>query len=129
MTQLTTDIIDWALAADGDLDVGQDVRWTAGLAAVAQSCQIAVSMIRAEWFLDDLEGVPYWERPGVPAADALLGQPFNSLRAIAAFRDALTSVPQVITIRRLEVAIDKATGKLRVSWAVRTTFGDTPGGA
>lgn len=126
MAQLSTDIIDWALDADGDIAVGQDVAWTSGLPGVVQSTRIAVSMVRGEWFLNDLEGVPLWERSGVPAADALLGQPYNSLKAIAAYREALLNAPHVITILVLQVALDKAIRKLRVTWSVRTTFGDTP---
>jgi hypothetical protein len=126
MAVLSTDPIDWGLAPDGDVAVGQDVQWTTGLAGVVQSCRIAIQMIRGEWFLNDAEGVPYFERDGVPAADALLGQPFNSLKAVAAYRDALQAVPQVISILALTVALDKSSRKLSVTWAVRTTFGDTP---
>jgi hypothetical protein len=122
---LTTDIIDWALDANGDIAIGQDVSWTTSLAAVVQSCRIALQMIRGEWFLNDSEGVPYWERSGVPAADALLGQPYNQLKATAAFRAALLDVPEVITILALTVSLDKTLRKLSVTWTVRTTFGDT----
>lgn len=125
MAQLSTDIIDWALDTDGDIEVRQDVSWTTGLTAVMQSCRIAIQMIKGEWFLNDEDGVPYWERPGVPATDALLGRPYNSLKARAAFREALESIPHVITILSLTVELDKSLRKLHVTWAVRTTFGDT----
>lgn len=125
MAQLSTDIVDWLLDSDGDIVIGRDVAWTSGLAAVVQSCRIAVQMIRAEWFLDEDEGVPLFQRPGVSAADALLGGPYNSLKVIAAYRDALLRVPHVISILSLQASLDKATRRARVTWSVRTTFGDT----
>lgn len=127
---LSTDPIDWLLAADGDVSLGPtygaDLKWTTGVAAVIQGIRVALQMIRGEWFLDDEEGVPYYERPGVPAADALIGQArFNELKAIAAFREAIERAPGVNQILKLSVSLNKATRKLSCVWAVRTVFGDS----
>lgn len=127
MALLSTDIIDWALDANGDIAVGQDVSWTSGLSGVVQSCQIAVQMLLGEWFLNTAEGVPYFERPGVVTPQqALIGGQYNSLAVIAEVRDALLSVPQVVAILFITPTFDKTTGRLSVAWQVHTTFGDSP---
>lgn len=129
MALLSTDPIDWLLANDGDVALGEgfgpDAQWSRGVPGIAQGIRIAILMVRGEWFLNDQDGVPYWERPGVPASEALLGQPFNELKALAAFREAIEKAPGVNRIVALNVALDKATRKLSVTWTVRTNFGDT----
>lgn len=122
---LLNDPIDWLLDDNGDVVLTRDVEFSRGLPAVRQSIAVAIRMIRGEWFYDALDGVPYWERPVVPASDALLGQPYNELKALAAFRDAIGNTPHVLEILTLSVSLDRATRTLVVSWSVRTTFGDT----
>jgi hypothetical protein len=120
---LVEEPVDLALDADGDLEIVQDVRFTRGLEAVKQSIQIAIRLIRGEWFYDTTSGVPYWERPGVPAADALLGQTYSDLKLLAAIREAILSTPHTVEIVTLSVTFDKPTRTATVVWSVRTTFG------
>lgn len=122
---LSTDPVDLLLDSTGDLVVTSDLQWAVGLPAIAQGIRIALQLFRGEWFLDLDEGVPYLEREGVSADDALLGAKFNHGRAVAAFRDAIRRAPGVNSIVSLNVTFDRATRKVLASWIVRTEFGDT----
>lgn len=122
---LSTDPIDLLLDVDGDIVIDSDLRWATGLPAIAQGIRIQLQLVKGEWFLDLDDGVPYYEREGVTSAEALLGGRFNQARATAAFRAAILRAPGVNTITSLAVAFDGSTRQLTVTWAVRTTFGDT----
>lgn len=115
---LATDPIDWKLDADGDLDVGTDLAFAAGLDAVAQGVRIILLTFKGEWFLDLDHGVPYMQE--------LLGYRFSPLKTQQAFRAAILTVPGVEEISSIEVSLSPATRALRVVWSVRTRFGDTP---
>lgn len=123
---LSTDPIDLLLDSTGDLVVTSDLQWSTGVSGISQGIRIALQLFKGEWFLDLDEGIPYLEREGVPADEALLGAKFNQGRAVAAFRDAIRRAPGVNTIVSLNVAFDRGTRKITASWIVRTEFGDTP---
>ena len=113
--------IDWALDSDGDLIV--PMRYTRGLEATAQGIRIRIQMFKGEWFLDTDLGVPYMESATVAEADALLGQKFNELKALSAFRRVIAIPPGVQSILALAVAFDRATRVMRVEWRVRSAYG------
>lgn len=121
---LSTDPIDLALDADGDLDVATGL--TRGLAAVVQGCRVRLSMFRGEWFLDLSAGVPYLPRDGVSEAEAILGQRFNDTKARAAFRQALLATPGVVAVLQLDLDFQTGERRLTATWRVRTEFGDSP---
>ena len=121
---LSTDPIDLLLDASGDLVITTDLQFSTGITAVVQAARIALQSVKGEWFLNDDNGVPYWERDNVPTAEALFGQPFDRLKALAAFREALDKVPNT-TIKTLTVAFDNKSRGLSVSFALTTVFGDT----
>ncbi len=102
-----------------------DLSWVSGISGIQQCAKIAMLMVRGEWFRDLDEGLPYFEREGVPAEDALIGQKFNKTKALDAYRQALLSVPGTNEIIQLDIAVDSAR-VMRVSWQLRTVFGDTP---
>lgn len=123
---LATDPRDFLLdPVTHDVIITDDLQWSRGLAGVAQDIKIALLMIRGEWFADLDDGVPYLERTGVTADQALLGGRFNQERALTAFRAAILGVSDVVEILALTVVLDTRTRVLRVTWSVRTTFGDT----
>lgn len=122
---LATDARDLLLDADGDLVMGADLEFASGLSAVAQAVKIVVQTFRGEWFLDLDFGVPYFERDGVPASEALLGQRFNETKARAAFRDAILSVDGVDSLEELNVTFNVSTRRLDVTWRTLTVFGET----
>lgn len=123
MTLLITDRIDWQLNADNDLVM--PLRYSTGVAGVAQGIRIRIRMVKGEWFLNRDEGVPYFDNDIVPESDALMGQHFNELKARAAFRRAILSAPGVLKLLRLDLRYNQSTRRLEVAWHVRTTFGDT----
>lgn len=117
---LTNEPRDLLLDADNDLVVTSDLQFSRGIDAVAQSCRIALQLVRGEWFLDLDVGIPYWE-------EILAQKPAIALEASrAAFRRELLSVEGVIDITRLEITYDRTTRIMNIVWQVLTGFGETP---
>lgn len=104
---------DWAEDEDGDLAF--PLRFTTGLEAVAQGLKIRLQSFRGEWFRDLEDGVPYFQD--------LLGHKFSEIKARAAFRDAITETPGVVSLDSLIVAFDRATRALSVSFKVTADAG------
>lgn len=123
---LSTDPIDVLLGPDGDLDLSSgDLAFSRGTVATAQAIKIEIQLVRSEWFLDLDRGVPWFERDGVPAADAILGQPFAETKARTEITAAILRAPGVNRILTLDVTEDPATRRLDVAWEVKTIYGDT----
>lgn len=122
---LSTDPLDLLLdTTTHDLVVTDDIAFSSGLSGVAQAIKIAVQMIRGEWFADLREGIPYFERDGVTAREALLGQKVNIPRAVSEFRTVITSVIGVASVQDVRISYSAAR-TLSLSWQVTTVFGDT----
>lgn len=133
MSLLITDEIDIRLdPVSGDIPATGDLVMTTGIEAVVQGARIRLQMIAGEWFLNRALGVGYFERPGVSAARAILGQKFNRGKTLREFREALlgnassSGVPGIVALTRLEVTFDGPTRTLTVTWQARCAFGDTP---
>ncbi len=126
---LETDPIDLLLDDDThDLVIRDgDFVFSSGLQGIAQAVKIAVMMIRGEWFYDLDEGVRYYERldGSIPAREAILGQKFDELKAIADIRDAILSIPYEIKIVSIAATFDPDTRVLTMSWELQPTFGGT----
>lgn len=125
---LTTDLVDIPL----DPNTGEivftngKIILTSGPDAVTQGIRLRMQEVKGEWFLDLDSGIPYYERDGVPATEAIFGQRYSQVRALQAYRNAILSTPGVVELLQLAVTFDVKTRKLSVSWQVRTSFGDTP---
>lgn len=102
-----------------------DAGLSTGLPGVAQGCRTAVNMIRGEWFLDLDRGIPYFQRDGVPATEALLGQPFETTKTLSPFRDALAAVNGVASVDSVTATYDPATREVDIAWVVTSVFGGT----
>lgn len=133
MALLSTDQIDVAVdPATNDIPAQGDLTMTSGIAAVIQGARIRLRAVAGEWFINLDFGVALYERDGVPASRAILGQKFNRLKAINEYRDALlgtstkAGVPGLVELLKLEVAFDGPTRTMTVLWQARTAFGDTP---
>ncbi len=122
MALLSTDRVDWALDAAGDLVM--PIRWTRGIEAVAQGIRIRLQLVRGEWFLDRDAGVPYHEGNGVDPTLVILGRRFDRVRAEAAFRAAILRTPGVASITSIGMEFDARTRKLAVAIRVKVAFAD-----
>jgi hypothetical protein len=131
---LLTDEIDVQIEATGDISATGDLVLTKGIAAVVQGAQIRLRQVAGEVFLNLDQGVRYFERDGVEASAALLGQKFDRDKTLREFRRALLGdvslgvegVPGIVELTRLECDFVRSTRTLTVTWAARTEFGDTP---
>jgi len=117
---LTDEPRDLLLNENNDLVIGTDLDFSRGIAAVTQSCRIALQIFLEEWFLDLDIGIPYWQ--------SILGQ--KPSVAIAAARifiaQELRAVEGVLDILKLEVSYEPTERKLIINWQVSTGLGDTP---
>lgn len=105
--------------------VNGDIVWSTGLDAVAQNVFLAVTTHMGEVFYDLTEGIPYFEREGVPADRALLGNKFDEFRAISEFSRVIRAVADVEDIEALTATFNPATRTMDVRWTVLAIFGDT----
>jgi hypothetical protein len=124
---LSTDPNDWLLdKITHDLViVDGDFAFSSGGDGVAQDIKIAVKMVMGEWFADLADGIPYWERVGVPASQALLGSKFNKARYEQVFRARIIKIPGVDTVDEVVASFDSSTRTSTVAWSVTTIFDDT----
>lgn len=91
-----------------------------GIAAVMQSCRIALQLFTDEWFLNQDVGIPYWT--------AILGfKPAVAVRAAQlAIRAELAQISGVIQVTKVDVVFNGATRQLSITWQVKTGNGETP---
>lgn len=121
---LETDPIDWELDADWELIF--PLRYTRGSPAIGQRLGIKLKMFMGELFLDRLAGTPYLENDVVGAADAILGETFNRVRAEAQFRVLILSVIGVARIVSMSLTFTSGDSRtLDVVAEVVTVYGHT----
>lgn len=129
MPVLSTDPLDLLLDSSGDLVIenGDLVLTKAGdnPGGVGQLIREALLLVRGEWFLDLDAGMPYFERDGVTADQAILGQAYSPAKTEAVFRAALAAVPGVGSVDSVSTSYEPTTRALTVAWTVTTSFGDT----
>ncbi len=119
-TPLLTDPRDFLLDDSGDIVITTDLQWSRGVAAVVQSCRVALRMFAGEWFLNLDAGIPYFQ--------SILGQkaPLAIAAAQIEFRRELLAIAGVLDVLRMDVSFTGPTRDLTVQWQVSTVFGDTP---
>lgn len=129
MALLSTDPVDLLLDSSGDLVIenGDLVLTLAGddPGGVGQLIREAVLLVKGEWFLDLDAGVAYFERDGVDASEAILGQTFDAAKCETAFREAIAAVAGVDTVVSVSATFDDGTRLATIAWVVTTTFGNT----
>jgi hypothetical protein len=124
-TILSTDPVDLLLDSNGQIVIQNgDLALVSGAQGVLQGIRIACLLVRGEWFLNLDTGVPYFNRDGVDPAEVIMGNSFDQLRATAAYRDAINSVPGVGSIDSLTVTYDPVAREITVAFQVTCTFGD-----
>lgn len=112
--------MDIALDDDGDLmldDTGT-IPLVEGKAAIVQHLKIRLRAVKGEWFLDETDGVPYFEE--------ILGQRNPDLGRIRRiFERVITGTPGVASLDRMELSFTDSTRALLIhDVEVTTTDGD-----
>jgi hypothetical protein len=112
--------MDFQLDDDGDLyldDTGT-IPLVTGKTAIVQHLKIRLRSVKGEWFLDETDGVPYFEE--------ILGQKIPDLARIRRiFERVITGTPGVESLDRMELTLDREERQLRVhDVEVSTTDGD-----
>jgi hypothetical protein len=102
---------------DGDLDLSAGQPYLVeGAAAVAQSLRIRLRFFLGEWFLNTLEGVPYFR-------DVLIKNP--SIRLLTTlFRNVIRDTPGVDSVRAFELVWDHVDRKLDIKFEALLTGGE-----
>lgn len=121
---LEADRQDWLLDEDGDLDITDDLQFSTGLQGIQQACVLATSLQRGELRSNLDDGMPFFERDGIDPEDVIIGERFDEVKILNAYREALLDVDGVTEIVTLtaEQAEDRT---VDVAWQTRTVFGDT----
>lgn len=134
MTILSTDEIDILLdPVTGDLPTG-DLTMSKGMPAIVQGTNIRLRMIAGEWFANLDAGLRLFERLGVTASQALIGQLFNRTKAVRELRANLlgdpsrniVGVPGIDGLKVCDAKFDIPTRRMTITWQGVTAFGDTP---
>jgi hypothetical protein len=109
--KISRDTNDIELGPDGDL------QWITGAEAIAQHVWIRLRFFLGEWFLDEREGVPYWER-------ILVANP-DQVAITEAFRRTVAETPGIVSVEKCNVTIDRQTRKLAADIEATTSDGTT----
>jgi hypothetical protein len=83
-----------------------------GLDEIAQKVAISIQLVLGEWFLNQNEGMPYYER-------IFIKNP-NPGEITSIFRRAIMAVPGIRSVESLSVDFTAATRALSVSFVGRT---------
>ena len=84
-------------------------------AAVAQDLRTRLNFFKGEWFLDQFEGVPYFENILVKAPDP------DVIKSI--FRGVILSTPHIVSVDNLVLLIDATTREASLEFVANTDDG------
>lgn len=104
----------------GDLVVTDgDLVFVSGVDSILQDIRLALGFFLGEWFLDETEGIPYFQKIlGVKNPDLL------AIREI--YRQRLLAVPGVLDVLSC-VVTPAAARTLKINWKVSTDLGELTG--
>lgn len=120
---LSTTKRDVVLNASHDWDLSSGTfKYTSGVDGVAQAIEFAVRMHRGEYFMNLARGIPYFEREGVSASEAILGQRGATDRAIEEYTKVILAVEGVASI--VSITATLVNRVLNVAWTVTVKFDD-----
>lgn len=119
-TLLSTDPLDALVGEDGDIvcdeSTGWEVPFASGGVGIKQLIAIAIRLYLAEWFLDQDEGMPWFQE--------ILGEKYDEGLLRKRLAERILGVPGVNTITSLVVAFDPSTRAVSVTYDVLSVFGD-----
>lgn len=121
-------VTDLKLDAAGDIAVeAGDLALVHDADVVAQMARLRLMTVRGEWYLDEAFGTDYF---GEVFTKALAAPRAPDRGAVdATFRAALSSIPHVRAVTRLDFDFDAAARRLRVDFDLDTDFGPLSGSA
>lgn len=115
MARLESDPVDFLLDDSHDLTiVNGDIVFSTGLAAVQQEIKITLKTVLGEVFTDLDKGIDYF--------GSVFGKASNA-KVQTIFTEALTAIPSVTGIKRVNVSLDSVTRIRSVEYEVTTLFG------
>jgi hypothetical protein len=88
-----------------------------GIDEISQKVSISLQLVLGEWFLNTLEGIPYFEQ-------IFIKNPSPG-KITSIFRRAILSVPGVESIQQLVVDFDRPARALSVRFFATATTGET----
>jgi hypothetical protein len=108
--------LDIKLDTDGDLAIEDgDVAWLDGADAVAQHIRCRLRMFKGEWFLNEDEGVPWF--------DEIFEKGVEDGRVVAILRKVILGTPGVTSLTSLSLTHDRAERELSVVFEAVTDLG------
>lgn len=106
------------VGSSGDLDLTQGLRFTPDLVTyTAQRLFDNLCFFLGEWFLDQREGIPYFEK--------IIGQKPDLAIVDTLYRRAVRATPGVANITSLTLGFDRATRALSVQFTATLKDGST----
>ncbi len=101
--------------ASHDLVIEPDVMLLDGAEQVAQQLKIKLKLWRGEWFLDDDFGTPY--------LTDILGKQLTLSGVVAALRQSILEVQDVVAIESFEYTYDNSTRVFGCNFTARSRYG------
>jgi hypothetical protein len=115
---LSTDKIDLALDADGDLAiVDGDTPLTSGSSGLVQAVRVSILLAQGEWYLDQEAGTDWY--------GSILGRAFNEARARATISASILAADGVVSVDSLSLSLNRTTRTLTIIWSATFAFGDS----
>jgi len=103
---------DFALDVNRDIDISRDdLYFVTGADAVAQHLLIRLRFFKAEWFLDQRVGIPFYTQVFVKNPNLAAIQ--------TTFRRAIVSTSGVDTLERIDVDLDTPTRELTIQFSAK----------
>lgn len=110
-------MLDLKLDSDRDIFVTDyDLTLVAGAEEVAQKTGVYLRLFRGEWYIDENDGMPYYQ-------DILTSAPKLSI-VEAVFRAAILSREQIESLSSFELTYDNSLRKLDVDFTAVSSEGD-----
>jgi hypothetical protein len=101
---------------DGEVDVTTgNIVFATGAEAIKINVRNRLQVFREEWFLDEDEGMPYYQ--------TILGKNRDAELVRAAFRDRILSTPAVTALDALSFTLNTQTRELEVVYRAQTDEG------
>lgn len=107
-------------AITGDMVLTEgDFEWVTGIDAIEQDIRTAFLMFLGEWFLNEVDGIPYHQ--------SILGTKTSMPVVREIFRRQLLLIPGVLDVLEITATFNNQTRKVTVRWRVSTDLGELKG--